>query len=445
MRFFLCLSAFAAALMIGTAAFGAPQGGRITQGQGRIEQIGSHTDIHQNSDFLATQWQNFNIGANESAQAHQPSASSRLLIRVDGAGATNIAGSYTSNGITIIENQNGVQFSRGAVVNVGGLFATSARISGVTGSKWTLDGIGGAVVNHGTITAGAGGAVLAAVRVENTGEITSNGGDVALGAGEAFTVDFAGGLVGFEIKKGAAGAALVNEGRVEAQGGVVKLTAQEAQAVRANVVSVGGVVKATKLERRGGVVYLSGGGEGINEVSGAVEADEKVEATGKYVVVKSGTQVKAPEILVGGDYQGKGPVPTSLRTFVEPDALLDAGEKGRVIVWADEITWFHGQIIAPGGFAEVSGKESLAAVNLAGIDVGADGTLLLDPRNVTFVSGSGSSLTAGNIVIEADNDDFFADGSGTDLMINVDTIDNVTGHIIVRARGTITANVTITL
>ncbi len=395
-EFLMQLGSFAIALMLSAAVMAMPQGGRITQGSGYIEQSGSHTDIHQNSDFLATQWSSFNIAKHESAQAHQPRAASRLLIRIDGAGPTNISGSYTSNGITIIENQNGVQFSRGAVVNVGGLLATSARIKGITRSKWMLDGTGGAVVNHGTITAGAGGAVLAAVRVENTGTITSTGGDVALGAGEAFTVDFAGGLVGFEVKTGAVGAALVNEGRVEAQGGIVKLTAQEAQAVRANVVSVGGVVKATKLERRGGVVYLSGGGEGINEVSAQVEADEKVETTGRYVAVKSAARIKASEILVGGDYKGgNAAVQNAQRTLVEPNALLDAGEKGRVIVWSDETTWFHGKIKAPNGFAEVSGKVNLAAVNLAGIDVGVDGALLLDPRRILIVEQGPSSPPPG--------------------------------------------------
>ena len=305
--FALFLGVFA----LSSAAQAGPEDGRIVNGSGSISQSGTHTDIRQNSDFLATHWGSFNIAAHESVQAHQPGSTSRLLIRVDGGGATNIAGNYTSNGITILENQNGVQFSRGAIVNVGGLLATSSRISGVAGANWQLDGVGGAVVNHGQIAAGAGGVVLAAVRVENHGKITAQGGDVSLGAGSAFTVDFAGSLVGFEVKKAADGASVVHDGVIESQGGIVSLSAQEAQAVRTNVVSVGGVVKATRIERRGGVVYLSGGGEGIAEVSGDVSASRKVQTTGEYVVVKEGALLKAPEILVGGNFQGKGDVPTS--------------------------------------------------------------------------------------------------------------------------------------
>ena len=430
--FALFLGVFA----LSSVAQAGPEDGRIVNGSGSISQSGTHTDIRQNSDFLATHWGSFNIAAHESVQAHQPDASSRLLIRVDGGGATNIAGNYTSNGITILENQNGVQFSRGAIVNVGGLLATSSRISGVAGANWQLNGTGGAVVNHGTITAGAGGAILAAVKVQNTGDITAKGGDVALGAGSSFTVDFAGSMVGFEVRQAASGASIVNTGKIESQGGVVALSAQEAQAVRTNVVSVGGVVKATRLERRGGVVYLSGGTQGIAEVSGDVQASKKVQATGEYIVVKEGALLKAPKILVGGDFQGKGDVPTARRTLVERGALLDAGAKGRVIVWSDETTWFNGNITAPDGFAEVSGKQTLASVNLAGIDVGE---LLLDPTSITIVASGGTTELAdppnGNIAAN--------EQPSSDLTLTVTEINDYAGDLSLAATGAITVNVAI--
>ena len=422
---------FLGVFALAAAAQAGPEDGRIVNGSGSISQSGTHTDIRQNSDFLATHWGSFNIAAHESVQAHQPGASSRLLIRVDGGAATNIAGSYTSNGITILENQNGVQFSRGAIVNVGGLLATSSRISGVSGANWQLNGTGGAVVNHGQITAGAGGAILAAVKVQNTGDITAKGGDVALGAGSSFTVDFAGSMVGFEITKAASGASITNSGKIEAQGGVVALSAQEAQAVRTNVVSVGGVVKATRIERRGGVVYLSGGTQGIAEVSGDVSASKKVQTTGEYVVVKGSAVLKAPKILVGGDFQGKGDVPTSRRTLVEAGALLNAGKDGRVIVWSDETTWFNGNITAPDGFAEVSGKEVLASVHLAGIDVGE---LLLDPADIIIDPTGDPVPVSGSIVADAD---------GGTMTLGVASINDFTGNLTLAASNTIMVNVAI--
>ena len=418
------------ALTLDTTTHAAPQNGRVVEGAGSIERSGTHTDIRQHSDFLATRWDSFNIATHESVQAHQPNSSSRLLIRVDGGGATNIAGSYTSNGITILENQNGVQFSRGAIVNVGGLLATSSRITGADGAHWQLNGIGGAVINNGAIVAGVGGVVLAAVRVQNTGDITSAGGDVALGAGAAFTVDFAGSMVGFEVSQAADGASLATTGKIESQGGIVSLSAREAQAVRTNVVSVGGVVKATKMERRGGVIYLSGGDEGIAEVSGDVSASKKVQTTGEYIVVKEGAVLTAPDILVGGDFQGKGDVPTAQRTLVEAGALLDAGAKGRVIVWADETTWFDGDIIAPEGFAEVSGKKVLASVNLAGIDMGEFGELLLDPEHI--------NITSSSFFINAQvTGDVFANtpvpGGGPTLWLDVASVNRFKGNLSLEA------------
>ena len=303
-----------------------------------------------------------------------------------------------------------------------------AAFVAITGNNWQLNGTGGAVINNGEIVAGAGGAILAAVRVENHGKITAQGGDVSLGAGSAFTVDFAGSMVGFEVKKAADGASVVHDGVIESQGGVVSLSAQEAQAVRTNVVSVGGVVKATRIERRGGVVYLSGGDEGVAEVSGDVQASEQIQTTGEDVVVKEGAVLTAPDILVGGDFQGRGNVPTAQRTLVEAGALLDAGAEGRVIVWSDETTWFNGNINVPGGFAEVSGKRNLAAVNLPGIHVGASGTLLLDPLNISIVETSTTLLPAAAL-------------GGTTLAVA--SINSFTGNLALAGSNTITVNVPI--
>ena len=240
---------------------------------------------------------------------------------------------------------------------------------------------------------------------------------------------------GFEITQAASGASITNSGKIESQGGIVSLSAQEAQAVRTNVVSVGGVVKATRLERRGGVVYLSGGTQGIAEVSGDVSASKKVQTTGEYVVVKEGAVVKAPKILVGGDFQGKGDVQTAQRTLVERGALLDAGAGGRVIVWSDDVTWFNGNISAPGGFAEVSGKETLASVNLAGIDVGE---LLLDPVSITIAATGTTTLTA------SPNGDIAAADSGGDLILGAADIGAYAGDLSLAATGAITVNVAIT-
>jgi filamentous hemagglutinin family protein len=123
-------------------------------------------------------------------------------------------------------------------------------------------------------------------------------------------------------------------------------------------------------------------------------------------------------VLIGGGFQGKGTVRSALRTFVGSAATINAdaktiGNGGNVIVWADEVTGFYGNISARGGieagnggFVEVSGKQQL---NFAGtVDTsaarGSFGTLLLDPTNIIIVKGTGGAddaqLTDSQILLQ---------------------------------------------
>ncbi|AFY39952.1 filamentous hemagglutinin family outer membrane protein [[Leptolyngbya] sp. PCC 7376] len=104
------------------------------------------------------------------------------------------------------------------------------------------------------------------------------------------------------------------------------------------------------------------------------------------------------KVLIGGDYQGLGTVPNATQTYVGPevniraDALAD-GHGGYVVIWADNITRFFGEISAQGGnnsgnggFVEVSGKRSLyfdGEVDTRAFN-GQPGSLLLDPINITI-------------------------------------------------------------
>uniref|UniRef100_UPI0004874C75 two-partner secretion domain-containing protein n=1 Tax=Marinimicrobium agarilyticum TaxID=306546 RepID=UPI0004874C75 len=107
------------------------------------------------------------------------------------------------------------------------------------------------------------------------------------------------------------------------------------------------------------------------------------------------------EILLGGDYKGGNvAIRNAWRTYVGPEAsltanALKAGDGGRIIVWADDITRYYGSLegkgkgaLSEGGFAEVSGKRLLdfdGNANLSGL--GRAGTLLLDPRDISIVAG----------------------------------------------------------
>ena len=104
-------------------------------------------------------------------------------------------------------------------------------------------------------------------------------------------------------------------------------------------------------------------------------------------------------ILIGGDFQGQGNLPTASETAVSPGATLSAdatvrGNGGRIVVWSDGATYFAGRASArggpqggDGGLVEVSGVEKL--VYRGQVDTraaaGEVGTLLLDPTNIEIV------------------------------------------------------------
>ncbi|ASC74058.1 hypothetical protein XM38_050320 [Halomicronema hongdechloris C2206] len=104
-------------------------------------------------------------------------------------------------------------------------------------------------------------------------------------------------------------------------------------------------------------------------------------------------------VLVGGDYQGQGTIPTAGRTTVAPGATIraDAGEwgqGGQIIIWADEAADIQGSLTArggtlggDGGLIETSAKDTLhvtARVD-ASAPSGSGGLWLIDPTNITIV------------------------------------------------------------
>ncbi len=155
-----------------------------------------------------------------------------------------------------------------------------------------------------------------------------------------------------------------------------------------NLTLLGGTVTSTgSLTAPGGTVQVLGERVGLLE-------DASIDVSSK---TGGGT------VLIGGGFQGRGPVPNAARTYIGPDVTINAdalskGNGGSVIVWADEVTGFYGNISARGGslsgnggLVEVSGKEQLifrGHVDTSAIS-GLPGTLLLDPTNITIADGTG--------------------------------------------------------
>jgi len=110
-------------------------------------------------------------------------------------------------------------------------------------------------------------------------------------------------------------------------------------------------------------------------------------------------------VLIGGDYQGRGTIPTASETYIGPNATIKAdalktGNGGRIIVWSNQSTQVYGKLSARGGIQTGNGglieTSSADFLNTAGIQVdasstnGSNGTWLIDPRNV-IIQDSGTT------------------------------------------------------
>src|SRR5437870_7290742 len=189
----------AAWAMTGPAAAN-PLGGQVVGGQATLATTAPGTvTIQQTSPRAAINWQSFNIGAGETTQFQQPSSSAIALNRVQASDPSVIAGRLTANGQLVLVNPNGVYFTKGAQVNVGGLIATPSDISNANfmAGRMKFDipspNPNARIVNDGQITVAEKGlAALVGPGVANNGVISARLGQVVLGGAATWAVDFYG-------------------------------------------------------------------------------------------------------------------------------------------------------------------------------------------------------------------------------------------------------------
>ena len=264
-----------------TSAIALPQGGNVTAGAATISTpTGTSMRVDQTTDRLIMDWTRFNIAANESVRFQQPSAASIALNRVLGPEPSAIFGSLSANGQIVLINPSGILFGAGSRVDVGALTASTLNMRNqdfLAGQyRFTQDPAlaNAAVVNQGVITAGPGGYVaLLGAATRNEGVIQAQLGSIALAAGRAATLDMRGdGLIQFVVSDAVAGNVISpdgkplasyvsNTGTLQADGGRVILQAKAAGDVIKSVVNQEGVVRATSLVNRGGVITLIAEGD----------------------------------------------------------------------------------------------------------------------------------------------------------------------------------------
>lgn len=502
------LSGTAFAAMVACGLFGfndraraqLPTGGTVVGGSATITQTGnSQLTVNQSTDRGVIDWRSFSIGQGNRVDFIQPGRASVTLNRVTGPDPSIIAGALNANGQIVLINQAGVMFAGGAQVNVESLIASTANVMNpsqfMAGGKIAFDQAGAnpnaRVVNDGTITVRDGGLVsLVGPSAANNGVINARLGRVTIAGAETFTVDLNGdGLVSFAVgnpvsqtPRDADGKALAlasNTGTINADGGVVAITASAARAVVNGVVNVEGRINARTVQNEGGVIVF-GGGEttqvnvgGTIDVSGAgaTQKGGTVHVTASKVTLQSTARVNANggagggTVLVGGGKQGVGPIANARNTTVAQGATITAnatakGDGGTVIVWADNTTVFGGTITANGGplagnggFVETSGHVMTVlpgATVTANAPSGSAGLWLLDPLNfdidaaaaaaakAALESGTNHTITTNVAGAEAGN-------VTQSAAISVVTTNNADVTFRIEANGTITLSKNITL
>ncbi len=401
-----------------------PTGGQIVGGIGSIGQAGNAMTVQQGSDKLAIDWQSFSIGKDNLVRFIQPGADAIALNRVLGQDVSVIQGALQANGKVFLVNPNGILFTPGAQVDVGGILASTLKISTedfLAGNYRFSGDSNAAVVNQGSIRAADGGLVaLIAARVINEGDISAPKGDVLLAAGSKVKLDL-GGPVALEVEQGALDALIENGGAIRADAGNILLTARAAEQLASTVINTTGLIEAKSLEiGQDGTVTLSAAGGGVN-VAGTVDVSSsqakggKVVVTGTDVNVASGARISATgatgggEIYVGGGWQGKDTaIAQATRTRIAEGAVLDAsatvnGDGGTVVAWSDiwnagSVTQVDGTLRARGGAQGGDGGRIETSGASLGVSQAADasaangkgGLWLLDPDEVTVASTGGA-------------------------------------------------------
>ena len=258
-----------ALILMSPIALALPPVGDVVTGSATISNPNPSTlQINQLSDRVIINYPQFSIGAGEQVRFVQPNASSIALNRVTGGDASEIAGQLQANGQVFLINPNGIVLSSGSQVDVGGLVATTLNIKDADFNNGQYhfsqtDGAQGVIVNQGVIEAIPEGYIaLIATRVTNSGELKAEGGNIALVSADQVQITIAGSQFGIQTDQASLDGLVDNQGTIEADGGVVILEANTEGRLFETVVNNDGIIKANRLEDRGGEVWLSGGSQG---------------------------------------------------------------------------------------------------------------------------------------------------------------------------------------
>ena len=194
---------------------------------------------------------------------------------------------------------------------------------------------------------------LLAPEVQNEGVIFAKKGSVVLASGEMIELqtDPAQQLIGVRVTPGKWDALVENKKVIEAENGMVVLSAQAERSLFSGLVKNSGVVQAQGIQESGGRIILTAGVGGEVLLDGELDASSEFEQGG--LVKIEGDKIELAEnslidvtgnagggdVLVGGDWQGG--TKEELRVLEYPNEMHQAKEvimKKNAVIDASALT-----------------------------------------------------------------------------------------------------------
>jgi len=451
------------------------EGAEIVSGDVTIAQNGNQIVITA-SDGSIIQFDAFNVGLNEIVQFVQPHDLARVLNRITGNEPTLIQGTLMANGFVYFVNPAGVVFGDMATVDVAGLYAAAGDLSNADflNNNNLFTNLQGTVRNDGTIRASE--VYLVGEQVANHGSIQASRGIVAMVAGNDVMLRRHGDRITVVID----GAAFdPNDGP---KGGVtnVELTATPGventgsiSADRGHVMLGAGDHYALAIRNTGEISVGEGridalAGDGLVHNAGVMSADVDTGTAGTIVV--QGPNVLNEGTLSASADDGRAgyvELTSRYRTYLGAGSEINAGggtghaDGGEILVhsYDGRTTMLGGARVdvsagdagGDGGFVELSAAGVLSVhgdVDASGHTTGADGEVLLDPRNILIAqfglppAGVLDPDGNGNVTYE-----FGEPGNlpNEDSVIGVQFLEAIQGEIRLEATGSIFVNFVLNL
>lgn len=308
-----------------------PQGSNVVVGQATVSTTGNKMTINQSSHTTQIEWHSFDIGKDKEVEFKQPGENSVAYNRVTGGNASQIQGKLKANGKVYLANPNGVIITKGAEINVAGLFATTKDLERISENgngnsnqftRKAKDGQlpkdrlvlkdgqvikEGQVLNQGEIKA-KDFVVLNGDEVINEGNInveknSTNNGKVYLSSGYNFTFTLPDSGISVALEDNAVQGIVKNEGSIKA--GEITLSAKGRNQALDSLVMNNGVLEATKVSNKNGKVVLSADDVQLNNKSD-IKGESEVAFTSNNdknikITSQTGSKVTSPKI----DFKGK--------------------------------------------------------------------------------------------------------------------------------------------